>query len=98
MNFQPNYHGQNKEVQDVLNETNDLISEANTLLNYQPIPTQTSSTDSDNLVSSDYTLQREINRLNHNIEIEKIEELAELGSPYSYYESSFDDYDDYGDY
>jgi hypothetical protein len=59
---------------------------------------QTSSTDSDNLVRSNYTLQREINRLNHNIEIEKIEELAELGSPYTYYESSFDDYDDYGDY
>jgi hypothetical protein len=42
MNFQPSYHGQNKEVQDVLNETNDLISEANILLNHQSSPTQTS--------------------------------------------------------
>jgi hypothetical protein len=86
MNFQPNYHGQDKEVQDVLNETNDLISEASTLLNYQPVPTQTSSTDSDNLVRSNHTLQREINRLNHNIEIERIKEISKLGSPYTYYQ------------
>jgi hypothetical protein len=86
MNFQPNYHGQNKEVQDILNETNNLISEANKLLNHQPSPIQTSSTDNDNLVRSNHTLQREINRLNHNIEIERIKELSKLGDPYTYYQ------------
>lgn len=99
-NLESNYYRQNPEVQDILNDTNNLISEVNLFLQQNPTPNQQQNTMSyqNSSMNSNHSLERELNRLNHNLEIEKIEELAELASPYSYYESSFDDYDDYGDY
>jgi hypothetical protein len=87
INSENDYNAHNPEVQNILNDTDNLISEVNSFIQQNPTPTQQPNvmSDTDNLINSNNSLKRELNRLNHNIEMERIKELSKLGSPYTYY-------------
>lgn len=86
-----NKNGANSsEVQAVITESNNLISEINKYLQNQNVsttqPIQTpSNSDNNRLIKSNADVTRATNRLNHNIEIERLKELGEVASPYTYY-------------
>jgi hypothetical protein len=87
-----NNNGYNPEVGRVIEESNNLITETNQFLQNPPTSTpsyQSSSNHNDNLTRSNHALRRELKRLNHNIEMEKLEELAAEASPYYYYNNQY---------